>query len=183
MRPSPIPKRRFLILPKTRKVRRLTPPPCSGFSRGFRSPYGRAAPHTLQSPSGNSQKTAKPAIPHLAGHALQPMPGCFPHASDSHTGNIPIPPQSDHVPAETSGRLAQILTPTSPANQLRRRAARRRRQRMTSLRDATSASQWGPAFKPARRPAPAAQGVDPRRIWTGWIQQKSADAAPDLQDE
>ena len=37
----------------------------------------------------------------------------------------------------------------------------------------------GPAFKPARRPAPAAQGVDPRRIWTGWIQQKSADAAPD----
>ena len=44
----------------------------------------------------------KPQSPHFAGHALQPMPGCFPHASDSHTGNIPIPPQSDHVPAETS---------------------------------------------------------------------------------
>ena len=37
----------------------------------------------------------------------------------------------------------------------------------------------GPASKPARRPAPAAQGVDPRGIWTGWTRQKSADAAPD----
>ena len=132
---------------KNTQVRRLTPPPCSGFSRGFRSPYGRAAPHTQaaihthQPPSGNSQKTAKSAIPHLAGHALQPMPGCFPHASDPHTDNIPIPPQSDHVPAETSGRLAQIFTPTSPANQLRRRSARRRRQRMTSPRDAAPTSQ------------------------------------------
>ena len=27
--------------------------------------------------------------------------------------------------------------------------------------------------------APAAQGVDPREIWTGWTRQKSADAAPD----
>ena len=37
----------------------------------------------------------------------------------------------------------------------------------------------GSAFKPARRPAPAAQGVDPRGIWTGWTRQKSAGAAPD----
>ena len=48
-----------------------------------------------------------------------------------------------------------------------------------SLGDAATTSQWGPAFKPARRPAPAAQGVDPRGIWTGWTRQKSAGAAPD----
>ena len=81
--PSPIPKRRFMILPKTRKVRRLTPPPCSGFSRGFRSPYGRAAPHTHQPPSGNSQKTASPQFHILQVHTLLP---CLtdPHAPRIH---------------------------------------------------------------------------------------------------
>ena len=72
------------------------------FFTRFPFPIRAGGPHTHQPPSGNSQKTAKSAIPHLAGHALQPMPGCFPHASDPHTGNIPIPPQSDHAPAETS---------------------------------------------------------------------------------
>ena len=131
-------------------------------SRDQRRGCGRPAqadPHAHQPPSGNSQKTAKPAILHPAGHAPRPMPRRSPRASDPHTGHIPIPPQSDHAPAETSGRLAQIFAPTSPANQLRRRSARRRRQRTAPPRDAASASsQWGPAFKPARRPAPAARG-------------------------
>ena len=151
------------------------------FFTRFPFPIRAGGPHTHQPPSGNSQKTAKSAIPHLAGHALQPMPGCFPHASDPHTGNIPIPPQSDHAPAETSGRLTQTRRQPVSSNslRLRRRAARRRRQRMTSPRDAASTSQWRPALKPARRPAPAAQGVDPRGTGAGWTRQKSADAAPD----
>ena len=163
-------------------------------SRDQRRGCGRPAqadPHAHQPPSGNSQKTAKPAILHPAGHAPRPMPSRSPRASDPHTGHIPIPPQSDHAPAETSGRLAQIFTPTSPANQLRRRSARRRRQRTAPPRDAASA-QWEPAssglkarlqsgFKPDTRPArrPAAQGVDPRGTGAGRTRQKSADAAPD----
>ena len=43
-------------------------------------------------------------------------------------------------------------------------------------------SDGSPASKPARRPAPTAQGADPRRIWTGWTRQKSADAAPEQPD-
>ena len=152
-------------------------------SRDQRRGCGRPAQadlHAHQPPSGNSQKTAKPAILHPAGHAPRPMPRRSPRASDPHTGHIPIPPQSDHAPAETSGRLAQIFAPTSPANQLRRRSARRRRQRTAPPRDAASASsQWGPAFKPARRPAPAVQGVDPRGAGAGRTRQKPAGAAPD----
>ena len=68
----------------------------------------QAATRTHQPPSGNSQKTAKPASPRFAGHTPQPMPSCFPHASDPHTGHILIQPQSDHAPAETSGRLTRI---------------------------------------------------------------------------
>ena len=74
-------------------------------SRDQRRGYGRPAqadPHAHQPPSGNSQKTAKPAILHPAGHAPRPMPRRSPRASDPHTGHIPIPPQSDHVHAETS---------------------------------------------------------------------------------
>ena len=65
-----------------------------------------------QSPSANSQKTAKPTSPRFAGHTPQPMPGCFPHASDPHTGHIIIQPQSDHAPAEASGWLAQTYAPS-----------------------------------------------------------------------
>ena len=99
MRPSPIPKRRFMILPKTRK---------SVGSHRHHVPVFHAVsvPHTGgRRPIRISRPPAihkKPQSPHFAGHTLQPMPGCFPHASDPHTGNIPIPPQSDHAPAETS---------------------------------------------------------------------------------
>ncbi len=65
-----------------------------------------------QSPSANSQKTAKLASPRFADHTPQPMPGCFPHASDPHTGHIIIQPQSDHAPAEASGWLAQTYAPS-----------------------------------------------------------------------
>ena len=88
---------------------------------------------------------------------------CSPCLAASRTPRIPIQAISPYLhsltmrPPRPARRLAQIFTPTSPANQLRRRAARRRRQRMASLRDATSASQWGPALKPVRRPAPAAR--------------------------
>ena len=100
----------------------------------------QAATRTHQPPSGNSQKTAKPASPRFAGHTPQPMPSCFPHASDPHTGHILIQPQSDHAPAETSGRLTRIhassqLTQIPCADEggmgvsVRHRFAMRRRQR------------------------------------------------------
>ena len=57
-------------------------------ARGCGRP-AQADPHTHQPPSGNSQKTAKSAIPHLAGHTLQPMPRRSPCASDPHTGHVP----------------------------------------------------------------------------------------------
>ena len=57
-------------------------------ARGCGRP-AQAATHTHQPPSGNSQKTAKSAIPHLAGHTLQPMPRRSPCASDPHTGHVP----------------------------------------------------------------------------------------------
>ena len=46
------------------------------------SPCNRTTPHTHLPLSINSQKTAKPASPRFAGHTPQPMPGCFPRASD-----------------------------------------------------------------------------------------------------
>ena len=88
-----------------------------------------------------------------------------------------------------STRPTGLLKCPEPASHLRKSSANPTHSNplggmgMASLRDAAPTSQWGPAFKPARRPAPTAQGVDPRGIWTGWIQQKSADAAPDPQDE
>ena len=130
----------------------------------------------------------KPQSPQ--SHTSQAM-HCSPCLAASRTPRIPIQAISSH----NHNLTMRPPRPASPAPQtrrqpvssnslrLRRRAARRRRQRMTPPRDATSASQWRPALKPARRPAPAAQGVDPRGIWTGWTRQKSADAAPDPQDE
>ena len=53
-------------------------------------------------------KTTKPASPRFAGHTPQPMPGCFPHASDPHTGHILTQPQSDYAPAETSDRFHKL---------------------------------------------------------------------------
>ena len=156
--------------------------PCG---RGY-PPYPRAAPRYCQ-------KSAKSASPRFAGHAPQPMPGRFPHAPDPHTGHVLMQPRSDYAPAETSVRFTQIhasnrstqipsndrstqmrIRPTY-SNSLRRRGG----HGMAPLRDAATASTGGPASKPARRRAPAAQGVDPRGIWTGWTRQKSAGAAPD----
>ncbi len=108
---------------------------------------------------------------------------CIPQAmhrgpclADPHAPRIPIRATSPYRhsltmrPPRPARRLAQIFTPTSPANQLRRRAARRRRQRMTPPRDAASA-QWEPAFRPARRPAAQARGspgsrgrLDPAKV-------------------
>ena len=94
------------------------PRPAPGCSRP-----AQADPHAHQAPSGNSQKTAKPASPRFAGHTPQPMPGCFPHASDPHTGHILTQPQSDYAPAETSGRSPQIPNQYSHSSSLGRRQA------------------------------------------------------------
>ena len=158
--PSPIPKRRFMILPKTRKVRRLTPPPCSGFSRGFRSPYGRAAPHTHQPPSGNSQKTASPQFHILQVHTLLP---CLtdPHAPRIHIRAISpyhhsltmCPPRPARPASANPGANRSPQTPCdcdggSPPAASTHGAAPRRDVGVDAV---------GPAFKPARRPAPAAR--------------------------
>ena len=57
------------------------------------------APRTPRSPSSNSQETAKSAIPHLAGHTLQPMPHRSPYTSDPHTGHVPIRTHGSPIPA------------------------------------------------------------------------------------
>ena len=62
-------------------------------------------PHTRLPPSINSQKTAKSAIPHLAGHTLQPIPHRSPCASDLHTDHIPY----RHSLTQRSPRLARFL--------------------------------------------------------------------------
>ena len=61
--------------------------------------------HTRLPPSMNSQKTAKSAIPHPAGHTLQPMPHRSPCASDLHTGHIPY----RHSLTRRSPRPARFL--------------------------------------------------------------------------
>ena len=58
-------------------------------SRIFHIHIQPGGPHTRLPPSINSQKTTKSAIPHLAGHTLQPMPHRSPCASDLHTDHIP----------------------------------------------------------------------------------------------
>ena len=91
-RPSPIPKRRFLILPKTRK---------SVGSHRHHVPVFHAVsvPHTGGRPPIHKRPSIrisrppaihkKPQSPHLAGHTLQPMPRRSPRASDPHTGHVP----------------------------------------------------------------------------------------------
>ena len=101
-RPSPIPRRRFMILPKTRKSvgsHRHHVPVFHAVSvphTGGRPPYASAA--LRQFTKNRKVRNPTPRRPHTAAHASQ-IPAC---ASDPHTGNIPIPPQSDHAPAETS---------------------------------------------------------------------------------
>ena len=140
-----------------------------------------SSPHAHQPPSGNSQKTAKPASQRFASHALQPMPGRFPHASDPHTGNIPILPQSDHAPAETSGRSTQTYAP----DQLTQiPCADEGGMGMASPRDATTTGTL--RSSPPEGGLLRAGSADPRGAGAGWIQQKPADVAsgqPDPQDE
>ena len=74
-------------------------------SRIFHIHIQPGGPHTRLPPSINSQKTAKSAIPHLAGHTLQPMPHRSPCASDLHTDHIPY----CHSLTRCSPRLARFL--------------------------------------------------------------------------
>ena len=148
-------------------------------SRDQRRGCGRPAqadPHAHQPPSGNSQKTAKPAILHPAGHAPRPMPRRSPRASDPHTGHIPIPPQSDHAPAETSAPACANLH----ANQSRKPIATTCSPPTASTHDA--ASRRGVDAMGARvqaRPKAGACGADPRGTGADRTRQKPADAAPD----
>ena len=80
----------------------------------------QADPHAHQPPSGNSQKTAKSASPHLASHTLQPMSRRSPCASDPHTGHVsirfcgsPIRPAS----SKKSGTNSAETSVSGPANQ------------------------------------------------------------------
>ena len=104
------------ILPKIRKVRR--PPPASIFWFFMRfwlpiqadGPHAQAAPHAHQPPSGNSQKAAKPASPHLADpHAPRiPIRATFPHVSTAPPCNL----QAPKIPTLVS------IRPTFPAPQV-----------------------------------------------------------------
>ena len=149
----------------------------------------QAATRTHQTPPGNSQKTAKSAIPHLTDHTLQPMPCRSPCTPDSYTGHAPIrfhgslirPPsskKSDTNSAETSVRFTQTyafnqLTRIPCTNDVEagagawRRLATRRRRRHRS----------GPCIQ-ARLKAGSC-GADPRGTGVGWTRQKSAGRRPD----
>ena len=73
-----------------------------------------------QSPSGNSQKTTKSAIPHLASHTLQLMPRRSPCASDPHTGHVSICFCGSPIPLPSSKKSDSNFNETSvsgPANQ------------------------------------------------------------------
>ena len=93
-------------------------------ARGCGRP-AQVAAHTYQPPSGNSQKTAKSAIPHLAGHTPQPMPRRSPCALDP-----PYSHQAPKNPTLVSTRSAfpapQIRHPLVSTNSLRRLLARYR---------------------------------------------------------
>ena len=192
MRPSPIPKRRFMILPKTRKSvgsHRHHVPVFHAVSvphTGGRRPIHKRPPIRISRPPAIHKKPQSPQ-----SRISQAM-HCSPCLAASRTPRIPIRAISPYrhsltmCPPRPARPVPQTRRQPVSSNSLRllRRAARRRRQRMASLRDATtaSASQWRPALKPARRPAPAVQGADPRGIWTGWTRQKSAGAASGQSD-
>ena len=170
------------------------------FFTRFPFPIRAGGPHTHQPPSGNSQKTAKSAIPHLAGHALQPMPGSFPHAP-----RIPIRAISPYRhsltmrPPRPASPAPQIRHPSVSANSLRRRrvsppaasthgVASRRVVGVDAVGARRPASS-GPMVLEGRHqagPKACACGADPRGTGAGRTRQKPADAAsgqPDPQDE
>ena len=90
------------MLPKIRKVRR--PPPVSIFRFFMRFPFPIRAGGAPYASAALRQftKNRKSAVSHPASPYAVAMPHRSPRASDPHTSNIPIPPQSDHAPAETS---------------------------------------------------------------------------------
>ena len=111
-------------------------------SRDQRRGCGRPAqadPHAHQPPSGNSQKTAKPAFR---------RPYRSPCLAASHAPRIPIRAISPYRhsltmrPPRPARRLTQTRRQPVSSNslRLRRRAARRRRQRTAPPRDAASAT-------------------------------------------
>ena len=67
--------------------------------------------------------------------------------------------------AETSGRSTQMRVRPTYSNSLRRRGGHGR-QGTASLRDATTPSQWRPAFKPAWRRATAGRDL---RVFSGCV--------------
>ena len=136
------------------------------FPRASDPPYYYQAP---KNPMPISPRPASPA-PQIPN---QPIPANSP--------TLWARPWHTHTRAsqldETSGRFTQIWRQSSPANSLRRRRTAvdgvNVRHRFAMRRRRGLCVQAGP------KAGPAAQGVDPRGIWTGWVRQKSADAAPD----
>ena len=87
-------------------------------SRIFHIHIQPSGPHTRLPPSINSQKTAKSAIPHLAGHTLQPMPHRSPYGPYSHTISLtrrsPRPARALAGLQSTHGGSSRQLTSYSP---------------------------------------------------------------------
>ena len=159
--------------------------------------------HTRLPPSMNSQKTAKSAIPHPAGHTLQPMPHRSPCASDLHTGHIPY----RHSLTRRSPRPARFLAGLQSIHggSSRQLTLYQPRPAFGSLKPAHPAgfpqipcTNGGEAGAGAwhgiasRRGADVAVGpciqarlktgncgADLRGAGAGWTRQKPADAAPD----
>ena len=138
-------------------------------------PYSGAISHTNArspiEPASSKKPDTNSAETSVSGPANQAPAGL--HEFPAPTAGAVPHVQTGHRPAETSDRLTQTYA-SDRSTQIPRDGG------------PCAGDDGGPAFKPARRPAPAAQGVDPRGIWTGWIQQKSADVASgqsDPQDE
>ena len=135
--------------------------PCS-WATSLRDQCGFAVGYTSRSGSRhisiNSQKTAKPAIPHLAGHALQPMPGRFPHASDPHASHVPMQPMSPCNPcphATTAWPCARRDQRPVPANQAPAKS-----------RKSTCGGGGGARKQASRARAPSVTAMDARRFNT-----------------
>ena len=196
-RPSPIPKRRFLILPKTRK---------SVGSHRHHVPVFHAVsvPHTGGRPPIHKRPSIrisrppaihkKPQSPHLAGHTLQPMPRRSPCASDPHTGHVPtrfhgspMQPPSSKNPDIGFGETSV----SGPANQAP--VGLRKFPASTAVSPPAASTHGGASrrgvgvdavgARAQAGPKACACGADPRGTGAGWTRQKSADAASDPQDE
>ena len=134
-------------------------------------------------------KNRKSAVSHPASPYAVAMPHRSPCASDPHTDNIPIPPQSDHVPAETSAPAYANQAPTGLLKLPAAATACSPPPASTSAYGAASRRCVGVNAVGARvqaGPKTGACGADPRGTGAGRTRQKSADAASgqsDPQDE